>query len=83
VNCAIYRSSKKTDYYLFVEQENNFERVPESLLLMLGALHWVMSINLDERDKLSQADPKEVKQLLLAQGYYLQMPASHYKSGVS
>ena len=81
MNCAIYKSSKKTDYYLFVEQEDNFQRVPESLLNMLGALQWVMSINLDERDKLSQADPEEVKQLLVSQGYFLQMPTSHYKSG--
>jgi len=81
MNCAIYKSSKKTDYYLFVEREENFERVPESLLNMLGALQWVMTINLDEREKLSQADPAEVKQLLVSQGYYLQMPTSHYKSG--
>ena len=81
MNCAIYKSSKKTDYYLFVEQEDQFERVPESLLNMLGSLQWVMSINLDEREKLSQADPEEVKKLLVEQGYYLQMPPSHYQSG--
>lgn len=81
MNCAVYKSSKKTDYYLFVEQEDRFERVPESLLNMLGSLQWVMTLNLDEREKLSQADLDEVKQLLVDQGYYLQMPASHYKSG--
>lgn len=81
VNCTIYKSNKKTDYYLFVEQENNFERVPEALLKMLGPLEFVMSINLDARKKLSQANPIEVKQLLIEQGYFLQLPAHHYQAG--
>lgn len=81
VNCSIYKSNKKTDYYLFVEQEDNFERVPESLLKMLGILELVMTINLDDRKKLSQANPAEVKQLLVEQGYFLQLPAHHYRAG--
>jgi len=81
VNCVIYKSNKKTDYYLFVEQENNFERVPEALLQMLGNLELVMTINLDERQKLSQVNSAEVKQLLIEQGYFLQLPAHHYQAG--
>ena len=81
MNCSVYKSSKKPDYYLFVEQEEKFERVPETLLAMLGNLEFVMTINLDEREKLSQVEPKEVKQLITEQGYFLQMPESHYQSG--
>ena len=78
VNCVIYKSEKKTDCYLFVETEEDFERVPESLLKMLGALELVMSINLDERETLAQANPKEVKQVLIDQGYFLQLPPKDY-----
>jgi len=81
VNCCIYKSNRKTDYYLFVEQEDNFERVPESLLKMLRPLELVMSIDLDQREKLSQASPAEVKKLLVEQGYFLQLPAHHYQAG--
>ena len=81
MHCFIYKSLKKTDYYLFVERENNFERVPETLLNMLGALELVMSINLDKREKLSQASPAEVRQLLVEQGYFLQLPPNHYQAG--
>ena len=78
MNCAIYKSEKKADCYLFVEIEEDFERVPESLLKMLGALELVMSINLDERETLAQANPKEVKQVLIDQGYFLQLPPKDY-----
>ncbi len=81
MNCCIYKSNRKTDYYLFVEQEDNFERVPESLLKMLRPLELVMSIDLDQREKLSQASPAEVKKLLVEQGYFLQLPAHHYQAG--
>ena len=81
MNCCIYKSNRKTDYYLFVEQEDKFERVPESLLKMLRPLELVMTIDLDQREKLSQASPAEVKQLLVEQGYFLQLPAHHYQAG--
>lgn len=81
MNCSVYKSNKKPDFYLFVEQEEQFERVPETLLTMLGTLEFVMNINLDERETLSQVEPKEVKQLIIEQGYFLQMPENHYQSG--
>lgn len=79
--CSVYKSNKKVDYYLFVQKEEKFGRVPEALLNMLGNLEFVMDVNLNEREKLSQADPKEVKELISDQGYFLQMPESHYRSG--
>lgn len=79
--CSVYKSNKKTDYYLYVERQEKFDRVPDTLINILGNLEFVMDIDLDKRDKLSQADPKEVKQLLIEQGYFLQMPENQYQSG--
>lgn len=81
MQCAVYKSNKKMDTYLFVEKEAEFERVPDSLLKMLGELEFVMSVDLDERDKLAQADPQQVKESLIDQGYFLQLPPSAYISG--
>ena len=81
MQCAVYKSNKKMDTYLFVEKEAEFERVPDSLLKMLGELEFVMSVDLDERDKLAQADPQQVKESLIEQGYFLQLPPSAYISG--
>jgi len=83
VNCVVFKSHIKSDYYLFVDEAEDFQRVPESLMKMLGKLERVMIINLDERDKLSQANPAEVKKLIIEQGYFLQLPSDLYQSGTT
>ena len=74
MECSIYKGAKKLDHYLYVEREDDFTRVPEDLLSMLGELTLVMSIELTEARKLAQADVQRVMQLLEEQGYYLQVP---------
>ena len=81
MQCVIYRSSKKYDTYLFVEQEDEFSRVPDSLLGMLGKLEKVMALDLAEREKLAQASPEQVMKALQEQGYYLQLPPNAYING--
>ena len=74
MQCYIYKSFKKTDTYLFVQQEQDFSRVPKQLLDMLGKLEFVMEVALSESRPLAQADPIQVMNLLHEQGYFLQMP---------
>lgn len=81
VECAIYKSSKKPDTYLFVETQGEFDRVPKTLLDMLGQLEFVMTLDLDRRQKLAQADPRDVKKWILEQGYFLQLPPKAYVNG--
>lgn len=77
MHCAIYRSSKKADHYLYVERDDEFSRVPSALLALLGRLEHVMSLELHVQRKLAQADVVEVMQRLRDQGYYLQMPPAN------
>ena len=81
MQCVVYKSNKKLDTYLFVEKEGEFNRVPDSLLTILGNLELVMSVDLDAREKLAQADPQQVKDSLIEQGYFLQLPPTAYISG--
>ncbi|MFZ5594160.1 MAG: YcgL domain-containing protein [Pseudomonadota bacterium] len=74
MTCVIYKSLKKPDTYLYIERENDFTRVPEGLLQLLGRLEFVMNLDLTRGRKLAQADANEVRRQLDAQGYYLQMP---------
>jgi len=83
MQCVVYKSNKKMDTYLFVEKEDEFERVPDSLLSILGELELVMSVDLDKRDKLAQADPQQIKTSLNEQGYFLQLPPTAYVSGLA
>jgi len=72
--CAIYKSLKKYDTYLYVATKDDFSRVPESLLRLLGQPVHVMDLELTPERKLAQEDVAEVMRNLQAQGWHLQMP---------
>lgn len=74
MQCVVYKGRKKPDTYLYVENEEEFDRVPAALLDMLGELEQVMSLELTPERSLARADPETVRQHLRDQGYYLQMP---------
>lgn len=76
--CAIYKSLKKNDTYLYIENKDRFERVPAALLDALGRLDFVMTLSITPQRKLAQADAAKVVQALLEQGYYLQLPSKEY-----
>ncbi|WP_409501125.1 YcgL domain-containing protein [Mannheimia glucosida] len=72
--CAIYRSKAKEGMYLYVPKRDQFEQVPETLRQLFGKPEFVMMFNLTGEKPLVRAKNAEVLQLLIEQGYYLQMP---------
>lgn len=74
MKCVIYKGDRKAETYLYIERADDFSRVPERLLKMLGRLQWVMELDLSQGRQLAQADIEQVRTLLVEQGYYLQMP---------
>jgi len=74
MQCAIYKGPKKINHYLYVEKEDDFSRVPEALLELLGDLQLVIALELSPERQLAQADVTQVMAQLKEQGYYFQMP---------
>ena len=72
--CAVYKSLKKQQTYLFVPKRDDFSDVPEGLLAVFGTPVLVTMINLANRDKLAFADLTKVKESLSESGFYLQLP---------
>lgn len=72
--CVVYRGRRRDDSYLFVERRDDFSRVPDALLAMLGGVEFVMDLNLWPARRLAQSSSVEVIRQLRMQGYYLQMP---------
>jgi uncharacterized protein len=72
--CAIYKSARKAQTYLFVNKRDDFSSVPEGLMKTFGTPNLVTLINLDTKDKLAMADLEKVKSNLNEQGFYLQLP---------
>ena len=74
MQCFIYKGDRKADTYLYVTKEGDFSKVPDSLLQLLGELEHVVNVDLNKRDKLANADIKNVASQLNSEGYYVQMP---------
>ena len=72
--CAVYKSPKKDETYLFIKQRDNFSDVPDALMQTFGTPALVTVINLATRDLLAMADINKVKESLNEQGFYLQLP---------
>ena len=72
--CQVYRSSKKSDMYLYVDKKQDLTRVPEALLTIFGKPQAAMVLLLDENKKLARANVSDVIKSIEEQGFYLQMP---------
>ncbi|HAO32656.1 MAG TPA: YcgL domain-containing protein [Candidatus Competibacter sp.] len=74
MQCVIYKSSKKQDTYLYLASGDDFSKVPENLLKLLGSPIHVMDLDLSPERKLAQEDVTEVLRNLQERGWHLQMP---------
>lgn len=74
--CAVYKSTKKDAFYLYIKEKDVFVDIPVPLLTVFGTPKFVMMINLDKRDKLAIADISKVKESIKNDGFYLQLPLS-------
>lgn len=72
--CFVYASTRKPDSYVWLARRDGFDVLPESLLLMLGELRFVMEVQLDEQRKLPVEDTLQVLDHLRTQGWHLQLP---------
>ena len=80
MHCVIYKGRRQEGLYLFVaasgpdDGQGDLKRVPEALLHHLGERQRVMQLELSPGRSLARVDSEEVRQSLVARGYYLQMP---------
>ena len=73
----MYKSVKKADSYIYLNQKDDFEKIPEQLLLLFGKPQFTLEFDLTGDRKLALADANQVMQSLNEQGYYLQMPSKN------
>ncbi|KFZ36468.1 hypothetical protein HR45_15915 [Shewanella mangrovi] len=72
--CAVYKSRRKAETYLFIKQKGNFDDVPAELMQVFGQPELVMLLPIEKRQQLGIADINKVKAALNEQGFYLQLP---------
>ena len=74
MQCAIYKSLRKQETYLYMAEKDQFSRLPEALRTLLGELQHVMDLELEPARQLAQEDTAAVLSNLQTRGWHLQMP---------
>jgi len=72
--CAVYKSIRKPQTYLFIAKRDDFSPVPDALLTQFGPPQLVSLLNIKEQTKLALADAANVLLSITKDGYYLQLP---------
>jgi len=72
--CAVYRSRRNPDTYIYVDHAEGLGRVPEVLLRELGGTERAMTLVLTPERRLARTSAAEVLRAIRTEGYYLQMP---------
>ncbi len=74
IRCAVYRSERRPETYLYLAVDQAFEDLPSELQRAFGEPAFVMSLDLDGDRRLARVDVQEVMRRLAAEGYFLQLP---------
>ncbi|GBL03438.1 YcgL domain-containing protein [Glaciecola sp. KUL10] len=72
--CAIYKSSKKADTYLYIPKKDYFEDIPKALMETFGQPIFVTLLALNKKPKVAGKPSIELQEILVQQGFYLQLP---------
>tara|TARA_R110000772_G_scaffold53032_7_gene121427 strand:- start:1180 stop:1449 length:270 start_codon:yes stop_codon:yes gene_type:complete len=72
--CQIYKCSREKEMYLYVAADKELSELPEDLMMRLGNLSELMTLQLNKDTKLARVKAVSVLQEIEAKGYFLQMP---------
>lgn len=74
MHCFVYRSRKRDDTYLYLRERDAFALLPENIAASLGALDFVLEVELTPERRLAREDAGVVRANLAARGFHLQFP---------
>ncbi|WP_160062795.1 YcgL domain-containing protein [Psychromonas sp. L1A2] len=72
--CAVYKSIRKPQTYIFVAKRDDFSQVPTPLLEQFGPPQLVSILNIKETTKMAIAEASRVIKAVTDSGFYLQLP---------
>ncbi len=72
--CAVYKSIRKSQTYLFILKRDDFAAVPDALLTQFGPPQLVSLLNIKANTTLAMFDANTVLNAMQNEGYFLQLP---------
>jgi uncharacterized protein YcgL (UPF0745 family) len=74
MHAYVYKSQRKPDTYVYLRERDGFGLIPEPLRTPLGALEFVLELELTPQRKLAREDVEVVRTHLATRGFHLQFP---------
>jgi len=74
IECAVYKSSKKDETYVFIPTGTPLSDLPDELIKVLGQAEMVMTLNLTPEKQMARGTAAEVIESINKQGFHLQLP---------
>ncbi|MGP4843242.1 YcgL domain-containing protein [Marinobacter sp. 1Y8] len=71
---SVFRSTKKTDTYVYVRRGQDWSELPDVLRDIFGKPQHSMDLLLTPEKKLARQTGKQVLESIAEQGFFLQMP---------
>lgn len=72
--CAVYKSPKKADTYLYIEKRDDFSGVPEALIQTFGTPQYLTVIPLLKYEHIANISRSSFIDKIKKDGFYLQLP---------
>ncbi len=74
IECAVYKSQKKDETYVFIPTTTSLTDLPEDLLKVLGQTEMIMNLKLTAEKKMARGTAAAIMKSIEEQGFHLQMP---------
>ena len=71
--CYIYRCNLKPDMYIYLAEEDNFEKIPKEIFNTLGIVEFAMELEITPETKLAREDTATVLNNLDEHGFHIQL----------
>ncbi len=74
MQCFVYRSSARADTYVFLRRRDDSGLLPRELAAALGALEFVLELELVPGRRLARIGADELRDVLVERGFHVQFP---------
>ena len=78
ISIRVLAGKRKPDTYLFIPSEREPEDLPAELLLLLGELREVITMDITSEKQLARCTGADVLEGIANAGYYLQLPPGEH-----
>jgi uncharacterized protein YcgL (UPF0745 family) len=76
MQCFIYRCSLKPDMYIYLAEEDVFDKVPKEIFNSLGIVEFSMELEITSDTRLAREDANTVIKNLSEYGFHIQLPSN-------